>query len=112
LFKNRNQQIETNYKEKLIAAPHSAVYSLTWLFACSAASGRRSATADPYWRAQLKRLEKRMHRNKAMVAVARRLLVSIWHILTKREPYQHFDEETIAYKMLTFVPLRGSGPGL
>ncbi len=41
-----------------------------------------------------------MHRNKAIVAIARRLLVSIWHILTKRESYRHFDEETIAYKML------------
>jgi len=60
----------------------------------------RAVGSDPYWKAQLKRLEKRMHRNKAIVAIARRLLVSIWHILTKREPYQHFDEETIAYKML------------
>ena len=60
----------------------------------------RAIGSDPYWKAQLKRLEKRMHRNKAIVAIARRLLVSIWHILTKREPYRHFDEETIAYKML------------
>ena len=60
----------------------------------------RAVGSDPYWKAQHKRLEKRMHRNKATVAVARRLLVSIWHILTKREPYRHFDEEDIAYKML------------
>ncbi len=60
----------------------------------------RAVGSDPYWKAQHKRLEKRMHRNKATVAIARRLLVSIWHILTKREPYRHFDEETIAYKML------------
>jgi hypothetical protein len=44
-----------------------------------------------------------MHPNKAIVAVARRLLVSIWNILTKREPYRHFDEETIAYKMLIWA---------
>ena len=56
--------------------------------------------SDPYWKAQFIRLKKRMHVNKAIVAIARRLLVSIWHILTKREPYRHFDEETIAYKML------------
>ena len=55
---------------------------------------------DPYWKDQFIRLKKRMHVNKAIVAIARRLLVSIWHILTKREPYRHFDEETIAYKML------------
>ncbi len=56
--------------------------------------------SDPYWKAQFIRLKKRMHVNKAIVAIARRLLVSIWYILTKREPYRHFDEETIAYKML------------
>ena len=41
-----------------------------------------------------------MHANKAIVAVARRLLVSVWKILTKRETYNHFDEETLAYKRL------------
>ena len=55
---------------------------------------------DPYWKANFIRLKKRMHVNKAIVAIARRMLVSIWYILTKREPYRHFDEETIAYKML------------
>jgi len=63
-------------------------------------AARAAARSDPYWEAQLKRLEKRMHRNRAFVAIARRLLVAIWHILTKREPYRHFDEETLAYKML------------
>ena len=58
---------------------------------------------DPYWQAQFQRLEQRMPRNQAIVAIARRLLVSIWHILSKREPYRHFDPETIAYKMLTWA---------
>jgi transposase len=59
--------------------------------------------SDPYWKAQFQRLEKRMHRNKAIVAIARRMLVCLWHILTKREPYRHFAAETIAYKMLTWA---------
>jgi transposase len=59
--------------------------------------------SDPYWKAQYKRLKKRMHANKAIVAVARRLLVSVWHILTKREAYNHFDDETLAYKMLIWA---------
>jgi transposase len=62
---------------------------------------------DPFWKAQYQRLRVRMHPNKAIVAVARRLLVSIWHILTKREPYRHFDEETIAYKMLIWAQAIG-----
>jgi transposase len=62
---------------------------------------------DPFWKEQFQRLRARMHPNKAIVAVARRLLVSIWHILTKREPYRHFDEETIAYKMLIWAQAIG-----
>jgi len=58
--------------------------------------------SDPYWKAQYQRLKKRMHANKAIVAIARRLLVALWHILTKRAPYRHFDEERIAYKMLSW----------
>lgn len=56
--------------------------------------------SDPYWKAQYERLKKTKHANKAIVAIARKLLVAVWHILTHREPYRHFDDETIAYKML------------
>ena len=57
--------------------------------------------SDPYWKTQYDRLAKFMHPNKAIVAIARKLLVAVWHILTNREPYRHFDEEIIAYKMIT-----------
>ena len=58
--------------------------------------------SDPYWKTQYKRLSKSKHPNKAIVAIARRLLVAVWQILTNREPYQHFDEEMIAYIMITW----------
>lgn len=48
-----------------------------------------------------------MHRNKAIVAITKRMLVSIWYILAKREPYRHLDEETIAYKMLVWAQAIG-----
>lgn len=70
---------------------------LRWALVQAAWAAVRS---DPYWKAQYQRLTKVKHPNKAIVAIARRLLVSAWHILTKREPYRHFDDETIAYKML------------
>jgi transposase len=70
---------------------------LRWALVQAAWGAVRS---DPYWKAQYQRLTKVKHPNKAIVAIARRLLVSAWHILTKREPYRHFDDETIAYKML------------
>jgi transposase len=78
---------------------------LRWALVQAAWGAVRS---DPFWQAQYQRLTKVKHPNKAIpdeageafVAIARRLLVSAWHILTKREPYRHFDEESIAYKML------------
>ena len=70
---------------------------------------KAAVRSDPYWKAQFIRLKKRMYVNKAIVAIARRLLVSIWYILTNREPYRHFDEETIAYKMLIWAQASGDG---
>jgi transposase len=70
---------------------------LRWALVQTAWGAVRS---DPYWKAQYQRLTKIKHPNKAIVAIARRLLVSTWHILTKCEPYRHFDHDTIAYKML------------
>jgi hypothetical protein len=58
--------------------------------------------SDPYWKTQHKRLQQRMHANKAIVAIARRLLVAVWQILTHRVPYRHFNAENIAYKMLSW----------
>ena len=40
---------------------------------------------DPRWKNELARLEPHTGRNKAIVAIARKLLVIIWHILTKHE---------------------------
>ena len=73
---------------------------LRWTLVQAAWGAVRS---DPYWKAQYQRLTKVKHPNKAIVAIARRLLVAAWHILTKRETYRHFDDETIAYKMLIWA---------
>ncbi len=57
--------------------------------------------------AQTARETAALHRNKVIFSIARRMLISIWYILTKRETNLHFDEETTAYKKLTSVPLAG-----
>ena len=38
--------------------------------------------AHPHWERELARLERRIGRKKAIVAVARKLLVAVWHVLT------------------------------
>jgi transposase len=37
-----------------------------------------------YWKAQFERLADRLGRHKAIVAIARKLLVVVWHVLTKQ----------------------------
>jgi hypothetical protein len=39
---------------------------------------------DPYWKAQFERLAKRRGENKAIVAIARKLLTVVWHVLTEK----------------------------
>jgi len=57
--------------------------------------------SDPHWKSQYESLKKRgKHSNESIVAIARKLLVSIWHVLTKREPHLHSSEQDLAYKML------------
>jgi transposase len=64
---------------------------------------QRAVKSDPLWTRRFQELQQRMHRNQAMVAVARRLLELVWHVLTRRQPYRHFSQERIAYKYLTWA---------
>jgi len=64
---------------------------------------QRAVKSDPVWKTRFQELQKRMHRNQAIVAVARRLLELVWYVLTRRQPYRHFSQERIAYKYLTWA---------
>ena len=50
----------------------------------------------PYWKKEFERLEYRLGRSKAIVAIARRLLVAVWHILTNEVVDRHADETGVA----------------
>jgi transposase len=54
----------------------------------------------PHWQAELARLEPRLGKNKAIVAIARKLLVAVWHILTKGEADRYATAERTARKLL------------
>jgi transposase len=58
--------------------------------------------ANPRWRAQYDGLCKRKHPNQAIVAIARKLLVTIWYLLNGQEAYDRSSDEELAYKMLTW----------
>src|SRR5215210_7744038 len=54
-------------------------------------------------RAQYDELCKRKHPNQAIVAIARKLLVTLWYLLSRKEAYAPFSDEDLAYKMLTWA---------
>jgi transposase len=64
---------------------------------------QRAVQSDPVWKHRFQPMQKRMHRNQAIVAVARQLLELVWYVLTRRQPYRHFSHERIAYKYLTWA---------
>ena len=53
----------------------------------------------PYWKKELERLEFRLGRSKAIVAIARRLLVAVWHILKNEAADRHADATSVAASM-------------
>ncbi len=59
-----------------------------------------AANTHPYWKAELARLEPRLGRHKAIVALARKLLVVIWHVLTDQVADRHAEPERVARKLM------------
>ena len=61
----------------------------------------RAVRMSSFWKAQYERYLRRLRRpNQAIVVIARKLLVAIWHVLSKKETDEHASEEELAYKML------------
>jgi len=60
----------------------------------------RAVRYDLYWKAQYEKLLKRKNKSQAIVAIARKMLVVVWHVLSKQESCRHSQEEDLAYKML------------
>jgi len=48
-------------------------------------ASHHAVKANGHWKTQYERLELRIGRPKALVAIARKLLVAVWHVLTKAE---------------------------
>lgn len=64
-------------------------------------AAQTAANTHPHWQAELARLEGRLGRNKAIVAIARKLLVAVWHVLTRQEADRFADPARVARKMMT-----------
>ena len=62
-----------------------------------------AANSHPHWKAELARLQPRLGRNKAIVAIARKLLVAVWYILAQHKTDRFAQPKAIAQKFLKFA---------
>ena len=62
-----------------------------------------AANSHPHWKAELARLQPRLGRNKAIVAIARKLLIGVWYILAQHKTDRFAQPEAIAQKFLKFA---------
>jgi len=56
----------------------------------------------PFWSAEFAQLEKRIGKQKAIVAVARKLLVVVWHVLTARAADRQADVPAVARSLMNW----------
>jgi hypothetical protein len=57
---------------------------------------------SPHWKLQFEKLLRTKHKNKAIVAIARKLLIAIWHVWHGAATDKHADESFVARKMLAW----------
>lgn len=58
------------------------------------------ANSHPHWKAELARLQPRIGYNRAIVAIARKLLVTVWYVLAHKVADRFAEEEMVSKKML------------
>jgi transposase len=61
----------------------------------------------PYWKEAFQRLAARCGKRKAIVAIARKLLVVVWHVLTEQVADRHAEAEAVARKLLRWGSAKG-----
>jgi transposase len=71
----------------------------TVLVECAWAAVRYS----PLWRIRFERLVAQIGKQKAIVAIARKLLVVVWHVLSKHQPDRDADPQAVARSLMKWA---------
>ncbi len=66
----------------------------------------------PYWQEQFEALAARRGKGRAIVAIARKLLVVLWHVLCKREADRHADPRAVARRLMRWGAYYGVASSL
>ena len=66
-------------------------------------AARAASQAHPYWKRTFAQLEKRIGEPKANVAIARKLLLVVWHVLMAKRADRRADAEQVAFKLMVWA---------
>ncbi|MBI2955206.1 MAG: IS110 family transposase [Chloroflexi bacterium] len=66
-------------------------------------AAQSAARTHPFWKGELERLQVRLGRKKAIVAIARKLLVVVWHVLTKETVDRHAHPQKVACSLFALA---------
>jgi transposase len=67
---------------------------------------------DSYWQQRFEALAARRGKGRAIVAIARKLLVVLWHVLTKREADRHANLPAVARRLMQWGAYYGVASSL
>ena len=65
-------------------------------------AARVAVQTHPYWKHEFARLAKRIGEHKAVVAIARKLLIVVWHVLMSKSADRRADAEQVAFKLMVW----------
>jgi len=65
-------------------------------------AARTAVQTHPYWKREFARLAKRIGEHKAVVAIARKLLIVVWHVLMAKSADRRADAEQVAFKLMVW----------
>lgn len=66
-------------------------------------AARVAVQTHPYWKQEFTTLAKRIGEHKAVVAMARKLLIVVWHVLLAKSADQRADAEQVAFKLMVWA---------
>jgi transposase len=65
-------------------------------------AARVAVQTHPYWKREFARLAKRLGEHRAVVAIARKLLSVVWHVLMAKSADRRADAEQVAFKLMVW----------
>jgi transposase len=66
-------------------------------------AARVAVQTHPYWKREFACLAKRIGEHKAVVAIARKLLIVVWHVLMAKSADRRADAEQVAFKLMVWA---------